>query len=80
MDRKANFRDEGGMIARVTNISDRRRRPALPELSDEALAVLVRDLALKEEKALQELCVAVLNDPNACLESKRLARELRQDA
>jgi signal transduction histidine kinase len=37
--------------------------------------VLVRDLALAEEKLLQELCDAVLNDDHE--EAKRIARELR---
>lgn len=65
------------MSAKVSSISERRRKPAVTELSDEALAVLVRDLALAEENTLQELCAAVLNDD--VMTAKRLAGELRCD-
>jgi hypothetical protein len=60
---------ENLMSESVANIKDR-------ELDEDSLAILVRDLALEEEKTLRELCNSVLNDANACAESKRLARIL----
>lgn len=44
-------------------------------LSDESLAVLVRGLAEQEEKLLQELCDAVLNDDAST--AKHLVKRLR---
>lgn len=52
-----------------------RRKTERPELSDEAFAVLVRDLAIKEEATLQALIDAVLNDEHDT--AKRLAGEMR---
>jgi hypothetical protein len=71
-------RVKGCMGPRVTDISEGRGPRALLESSDEALAVLIRDLAMKEEQTLQDLIKAVLNDDHAT--AKRLAKEMRQHA